>query len=542
MTTRGGAPVAYGDRVASPTEPDPARPPEPNPPSPPAEPVAAGSPAGPAAAGSPAGPAAAGSPAGPAAAGSPAEPAAAGSPAGPVAAGSPPGPDATGAPVGPVAAEASVGAGPAPWRGRRGPWGEYGDPSWGRRGRGPAIGPAVGIAIIQLVGCAAAAHLNPGTRPLAGYGYALLVVGPAALVLRRRWRVTSLTVVLAATLAYYLLDYPYGPAFLALLAAVLGTVRAGYRPAAQVLCAAGYAIYVLTGRLVPEIGGFPVRRPSLGTAIGLAAWLVFVLVLAEGIRVRSERFAAIARTRAEQERARAEQQRRQASEERLRIARELHDVLGHHLSLINVQAGVGLHLMDERPEQARTSLLAIKQASAEALREVRSVLGVLRPEDEAAPRAPAPSLANLSTLVEGTTTEVIITGTARKVPAELDRAAYRIAQEALTNVRRHAGPEAAARVTIGYGLRALSIRVDDNGTGVPDGAAPAGGSGPDGGRNPDGSGPGGNGGDSNGGNGGAGNGIAGMRARAAALGGTLSAGAGPAGGFRVEASLPWGSK
>jgi signal transduction histidine kinase len=367
------------------------------------------------------------------------------------------------------------------------------------------------VAVIQVVGSSGAAHFHAdgSTRPLSHIGYLLLLAGPAALVPRRRWRVPTLTVVLAVTLAYYLLDYPFGPAFLAALVAILGTVRAGHRLAAGVLAAAAYLIYVFFGALVPTIGGVPVRTPSLSMALGLAAWIAVVLVVAEGIRVRSVRFAEIARARAEQLRARAEQQRRQASEERLRIARELHDVLGHHLSLINVQAGVGLHLMDERPEQARASLQAIKQASAEALREVRSVLGVLRPEDEAAPRAPAPSLANLSTLVEGSDTEVVITGTARALPAELDRAAFRIVQEALTNVRRHAGPRARATVTIGYGGDELTVRVDDNGTG----GQPA----EDG------------------------NGIAGMRARATALGGTLSAGPGPAGGFRVEAHLPWGS-
>jgi signal transduction histidine kinase len=371
---------------------------------------------------------------------------------------------------------------------------------------------AIFVAVVQVVGSSATAHFHAGSggRQLPHIGFLLLLAGPAVLVLRRRWRVATLAVVLAITLAYYLLDYPFGPAFLAALAAVLGTVRAGHRLAAQVLCAAGYAIYVSAGRLVHTIGGVPVRAPTLSAALGLAAWLIFALVIAEGIRVRSVRFTEIARARAEQARARAEQERRQASEERLRIARELHDVLGHHLSLINVQAGVGLHLMDERPEQARTSLLAIKQASAEALREVRSVLGVLRPEDEAAPRAPAPSLVNLSTLVEGSSTGVVITGTARPLPAELDRAAFRIAQEALTNVRRHAGPQARATLTIGYGSHELTVRVDDDGTGgAPDGD---------------------------------GNGIAGMRARAAALGGTLSAGPGPAGGFRVEARLPWESQ
>src|SRR5439155_25583391 len=126
--------------------------------------------------------------------------------------------------------------------------------------------------------------------------------------------------------------------------------------------------------------------------VTVGAWLVVALAFAEMIRVRTAHFAEMARTRAESARARAEQEKRQASEERLRIAQELHDVLGHHLSLINVQAGVGLHLMDERPEQARAALTAIKQASAEALREVRAVLGVLRADEERAPRAPGPSL------------------------------------------------------------------------------------------------------------------------------------------------------
>jgi len=229
------------------------------------------------------------------------------------------------------------------------------------------------------------------------------------------------------------------------------------------------------------------------------------LLLGEAARVQSRYLAELGRTRAEQARVRAEQQRRQASEERLRIARELHDVLGHHLSLINVQAGVGLHLMDEQPEQARTALVAIKQASAEALREVRSVLGVLRAQDEQAPRTPAPSLANLAALADDAGARTVTEGVPRALPAELDRAAYRIAQEALTNVRRHAGPAASARVTIGYAPDALTVRVADDGIG---GLAEDG------------------------------NGIAGMRARAVALGGTLTAGPADGSGFLVEARLP----
>jgi signal transduction histidine kinase len=363
--------------------------------------------------------------------------------------------------------------------------------------------------LVQVLGCTWATRYHPNARHLDWFGYALLIAGPVALVVRRRFRVPVLAAVVAFTVLYYLLSYPLGPYFVAGVVALLGAVRTGHRLGAILACAAGWLAFAVPGLLVHSINGVPVRSPGLGTALGAATWLAVTVIIGEAIRTRSIRFAEIARARAEQARARAEQQRRQASEERLRIARELHDVLGHHLSLINVQAGVGLHLMDERPEQARVSLQAIKQASAEALREVRSVLGVLRPEDEKAPRAPAPSLANLPELVTTAGARLVVHGEPRDLPAELDRAAYRIAQEALTNVRRHAGTDARATVTIGYRPEGLSVVVEDDGRGAA--------SGPDG----------------------DGNGIAGMRARATALGGELTAGNRPEGGFRVEARLPW---
>jgi signal transduction histidine kinase len=239
--------------------------------------------------------------------------------------------------------------------------------------------------------------------------------------------------------------------------------------------------------------------------------------VADAVRVRGAHFAEVMRARAEQERAREEQERRQVSEERLRIARELHDVLGHHLSLINVQAGVGLHLMDERPEQARTSLSAIKQASAEALREVRAVLSALQGDEERAPRTPAPTLSGgLDALVAevraaGLAVSAEVTGVSRALPAEVDRAAYRIVQEALTNVRRHAGTGAHASVLVAYGPEELEVRVVDDGVGpsTVDGFVEAGGSG-----------------------------IAGMRERTVALGGEFSAGPRDGGGFAVSARLP----
>ncbi|OLB77265.1 MAG: hypothetical protein AUI14_16670 [Actinobacteria bacterium 13_2_20CM_2_71_6] len=384
-----------------------------------------------------------------------------------------------------------------------GPWG----PPWLRpydRGHGRGIRLAVAVGFIQVFGTQAAAHGQVPLRPLDAWGYLLLLAGPVALLVRRRYRVPAVAVTIAATVTYLLLGYPYGPVVFAPLVAIVGALRAGRRVPVWVLTGLGYLCCVGLG-LVP---GLHLRRLGFGEAVIGLVWIGVVLLVGEAARVQARYRQEIARTRAEQARVRAEQQRRQASEERLQIARELHDVLGHHLSLINVQAGVGLHLMDGQPEQARTALLAIKQASAEALREVRSVLGVLRVEDEQAPRAPAPSLANLATLTEDAGARTVVEGEPRELPAELDRAAYRIAQEALTNVRRHAGPDASATVTIGYRPDALTVRVEDDGLGgVP---------------------------------GDDGNGIAGMRARAAALGGTLTAGPGTTGGFRVEARLPFG--
>jgi signal transduction histidine kinase len=369
----------------------------------------------------------------------------------------------------------------------------------------------MGVALAQLIGTRAAAVGDVPPRSLGLLAYALLAAGPVALLWRRRAPVLVLAVTTAATVGFAVTEPANGPFFVALVVALYGAVKAGRPGAAVAVAALGYTSYLAAATVLADPLGVPAEsRPDLGAALVLAA-LVMATVLAGGAaKVRADHFAEMSKARAEQARARAEQQRRQASEERLRIARELHDVLGHHLSLINVQAGVGLHLMDSRPEQARSALTAIKTASAEALREVRAVLGVLRPEEEAAPRQPAPGLDRLAELTAdaGLPVHTRVRGAARPLPAEVDRAAYRIVQEALTNVRRHAGPQATAVVIVGYDDQALSVRVDDDGP-----VTPAVGDG---------------------------NGIAGMRARAEALGGTLQAGPRDDGGFRVAALLPTG--
>ncbi|HEY2792442.1 MAG TPA: sensor histidine kinase [Micromonosporaceae bacterium] len=386
-----------------------------------------------------------------------------------------------------------------PWRGGP-PW-----RSSRRRTHGSVIFAAV-ICFIQLAGASFAQHHQAATK-LDHLGYSLLIVSALALPFRLRWRMTAFTITIAATIAYVVLGYPYGPIFLAALVSIFGAIRTGHRRGVWIGLGISYAVFLGTGRIIHTIGPYSLRQPGWIMSIQIAVWIVLAIAIAEGIRVRTAHFGEVRRTMAEQARARAEQERRQASEERLRIAQELHDVLGHHLSLINVQAGVGLHLMDDNPDQARAALEAIKQASTEALGEVRAVLAALRPKDEKAPRTPAPILANLDTLIDPASAAVI--GVPRPLPPEVDRAAYRIIQESLTNVRRHAGDHATASVTITYGPNSLGLRIADDGHAVVDGP-----------------------------NHGDGSGIAGMRTRAETLGGMFTAGPGPAGGFVVTASLP----
>ncbi len=364
--------------------------------------------------------------------------------------------------------------------------------------------------------CQAPSHLD-------AVAYALLALGPLALVFRRRHPRAVLAFVFGVTLVYVTLGYVQGPNYVSLLFAVVAAARTGDRIAAGLALAAGWVAFLW---LPPALG--ITGAPTVLAALAIAAWMLVLLAGAEGMRMRRERAV-------EARRARELQARGQADEERLRIARELHDVLAHSISLINVQSGVALHLIDEQPEQARTALAAINDASAEALREVRSVLGVLRGTGEQPPRAPTAGLARLDDLVSGAAAAGVevsldIGGERRALPASIDLAAFRIVQESLTNVVRHAGT-GAATVTLTYGGSELTVQVDDEGRGA-DGTRPGGGAGAAPGAG------------SAAGSGageagpGMGSGIVGMRERATALGGSLDAGPLPAGGFRVRARLP----
>ena len=361
--------------------------------------------------------------------------------------------------------------------------------------------PALVAAAIQ-VGITHLASLGqPEAEPFDAYAILLLLAGPAALLLRRRQ--PSLCVVLAfvPTALYGLSDYPRGPFVVALAFAFFNAVLRGRRRAAWGTLAVGY---VLSVALHPTLQD---EASSWAFAAALLAWLLVLGAGAELLRSRLER-------RAEEAAAQAEQARRRASDERLRIAQELHDVLAHNISLINVQAGVALHLLDERPEQARPALRAIRDASKDALGELRSVLDILR-AGEAAPRAPTAGLSDLDALVErtrGTGLMVEVSGAdgLDGLPAGVDLAAFRIVQEALTNVVRHSGATRAT-VRLSRSPGSLVVEVDDNGHG------PAGTGVDNGGR-----------------------GLSGMQERVRALGGSLEAGARPGRGFRVHARLPLG--
>jgi signal transduction histidine kinase len=373
------------------------------------------------------------------------------------------------------------------------------------------IGATAGAAhhASRTHGCWWASTCHPATELDAG-AFTLLALGPLALVLRRRYPRGVLAFVFAVTAAYVARGYPLGANFLSLAVAIASAAFAGERVAAWVAAGSGWVVFLGLPWALGHAGG-----PKALAAVAIGAWLLVALAGVEGMRGRRERFV-------QARRAHELQARRQADEERLRIAQELHDVLAHNISLINVQSGVALHLMDEKPEQARIALTAINEASADALREVRSVLGVLRGTGEKAPRAPTAGLDGLDDLVSRTTAAGVgvtleVHGESRPLPASIDLAAFRIVQEALTNIVRHADA-AAASVELTYGPDALTVQVDDDGRGSDASRAGGKASAPD----------------AEGG----GNGIPGMRERAAALGGTLDAGPRSSGGFRVRARIP----
>lgn len=364
--------------------------------------------------------------------------------------------------------------------------------------RGARADGALALGTFVLVALAEGQPLGNGEGSLPSLiaSWLLIVAVCGALLFRRRYPVAVGWFTALATGGYYLLSDTDGPLVVVPIVALYALAAQG-RIRAAVAMAAAMVIGMGAGTLAGS-------SDVTGTAVFmLTGWLVAVVALGS---VRHSRLAYA-----------EEEARLRATEERLRIARELHDVIGHNISMINVQAGAALYRLKKDPAQAEEALGAIKASSRETLRELRATLGVLRRVDEQAPTAPAPGLARAEELVgsaklTGLEVRIVRTGVERSLSAPVDLAAYRIVQESLTNAARHSGAE---RVTIrlAYGDRELDLTVEDDGQGSA--ARPAGSGG--------------------------GSGISGMTERARALGGELTAGPRPEGGFAVRARLPYGT-
>ena len=385
--------------------------------------------------------------------------------------------------------------------------------AWWRRWRNSTARDVISALIVTavlLAGSYGEAHPNqpfdkPPLTPKIPYtpDAAFLLVAAACLVLalKRRYPVTVLGVSTAAVVAYSLLGYVNGAVLLAPAIALFAVAQT-----VPVRRALALAVATLAALLGATMAGDPFGPTGGGTFLIPA--LIAAPVLG-GIAISNRRaYVASIQQRADDE------TRRRVDDERLRIARELHDIVAHTMATINVQAGVAEHVLASNPAAAGDALHAIKVASKDGLRELRAILNVLRQADEGDPSQPVPGLAQIDALISGACkagvpTTLTRSGVPRELPAAVDLAAYRIVQESLTNVIKHAGP-ASATVGLRYDDAAISIEIADNGRGAAPGLR----------------------GD------GAGHGLIGMRERAVSVGGTLQAGPGQQRGYLVTALLP----
>ena len=367
---------------------------------------------------------------------------------------------------------------------------------------------AVLLALVFLVGTT---HPAYGIPLWVAYVLALVSTLPAAV--RRLWSLPVLGVVLAGSVAAMAIGTGKDPSAVVAFVLYLVALRYPRGTSAAVLAAA----LALTAAGTAA-GGAALHHNEI--SIVAARFLVSAVVLTAawviGVAVREQRaYTAGLREHAERRvQAQLAEGRRAATEERLRIARELHDVVAHSLSLIAVQAGVGNYVAGARPAEAARALASIEATSRGALREMRRLLGVLRDESADTDLAPAPGLADVGQLITGTAdagvrVQLEIRGTQRPVPPAVDLAAYRIVQEALTNVVKHARTT-ESRVAVTYADDAIRLEITDDGHGGPaDSVAVS-----------------------------AGHGIAGMAERVSLFGGEFHAGPRPGRGFRVAARLP----
>jgi signal transduction histidine kinase len=358
------------------------------------------------------------------------------------------------------------------------------------------VADAVLGAVLAVFGAAVTAGYSAETDPdrqLGAFGVSLIVISGATLAVRRRWPLAVLAVVTVSTATYLLLGYTYGPILISFFVAVYTAAR--HLPMRTSLPAALAAMVVMLLHLMTNSAALP----GLTGLVPGSAWVV--VPYAVGTTVRQTRIAA--------ERARAELVREHVADERLRVAQEVHDVVGHGLAAIKMQADVALHVLDKRPEQASEALIAISRTSTEALEELRSTLALVRQIDDE--RAPTPGLSRLGDLTRrmtdaGVRVDLTTTGTSVPLPATVDLTAYRLVQEALTNVLRHSSGK-VAWLRLDWQPDSVDISVTSHGAGAPSGD---------------------------------GLGLTGMRTRVESVGGSFSAGPIADDRFEVRATLPVG--
>jgi signal transduction histidine kinase len=355
-------------------------------------------------------------------------------------------------------------------------------------------------AFIAITTTGAMFHADAPRRAFADgdwIGFVLILVTAVPLAWRRATPTRILPFVAAGFSIYFLRGYADGTLGMAVAIAVWTVVTRDPLPRIGGIAAIGVPLIPLSAVVGPE--------PSLvGNAISNALFFAGAAITGHNVRLRREK-------RAGEERTVEALADRAVSEERLRIARELHDVVAHAMSVVTVQSGVAAHVIDTQPDEAKRMLENIRVTSHEALDEMRRLLGVLR---GTADLAPAPSLRDVEELAaslraSGVPVSVLITGDRLDVPGGVDLTAYRIVQEALTNVLKHAGPSSAT-VSVEYGPGVVVVEITDDGRGAA--AIPTGESG---------------------------HGLLGMRERVAVFGGDLVAGPRPGGGFGVRATLPY---
>ncbi|MGA5122461.1 sensor histidine kinase [Streptomyces pseudogriseolus] len=337
--------------------------------------------------------------------------------------------------------------------------------------------------------------------------------------LRRRMPERMLVLALGVGLAQLVLDVATGPADFALLVIVYTVAAVGARWASRVALAAGLCAAPLAQLRWPSPHSSTFENVAL--SIILAVPFALAWVLGDSIRTRRAYFAQLEERAARLEKEREAQAKVAVAAERARIARELHDVVAHNVSVMVVQADGAAYVLDAAPDQAKKALETISGTGRQALAEMRRLLGVLRTGEhqEAGEYVPQPGLQQIEDLVEqcresGLPVDFKVEGTPRELPRGVELTAYRIVQEALTNTRKHGGPNAGASVRLVYFDDGLGLLVEDDGKGAPHELYEEGGFD------------------------GQGHGLIGMRERVGMVGGTLDAGPRPGGGFRISALLP----